>query len=232
MRTFPYLKFLLAMLICLALAGLTHAGVIEHQVIDDKGSVTIQPGQFQSVFTSHMSVTLGAEWGELAGHFERDNGEKLVWVNNGPAITFHFANVFPMQIHVPQNPAPNFHAPLTFFDVFTELDLNGNLTPLEPGMGIEQGPATRLQGASGALYQGTVTPINDLSQLPTSNANDTQIIWDLSRFNTTTGNFFLIQYDLPNAFELTGVPEPATLALLGAGLALLGFEGKRARKFR
>src|SRR4029450_11068765 len=118
-------------------------------------------------------------------------------------------------------------------DVFTELDLGGNVTPLEPGMGIQQGPSTTLQGASGTLYQGTVTPIDDLSLLPTSNVNDTQIVWDLSRFNTTTGNFYLVQYDLPNAFELTGVPEPSTLVLVATGIAgLLGYTWTRREQRR
>ena len=153
-----------------------HAGLITTEVVDDKGSITIQPGAFQHVFGSHMSVTLGAEWGELAGHFERDNNEKLVWVNAGPPITIHFANVYPKEIHVPQNPNPSFHAPLSFFDIFVELDINDHFAPLEPGMQIQPGPDTHLEGSSGTNFLGIVTPINDLSQLPTSNGNDTQIV--------------------------------------------------------
>jgi hypothetical protein len=223
--------------IALALTGPAGAGVIVIDAVEDKGSFTFNPGHFESVFTSRMSLTLGAEWGELAGHFERRNNEKLVWVNDGPPITIRFANVYPKEIHVPQTPKPNPRAPISFFDVFVELELGtDNLLPLEPGMQLEQTPPPTLEGASGALYPGTVTPIDDLSLLPTSTEFDTEIVWDLSRFATTRGNFFLVRYDLPNATELTGIPEPGTIGLVGAGLiCLLGLgrmRGDMARATR
>ncbi|MBL8484978.1 MAG: PEP-CTERM sorting domain-containing protein [Rhodocyclaceae bacterium] len=199
------------------------AGLISIDVVDDKGSITIQPGHFERVFGSRMSLTLGAEWGSRAGHYERGNREKLVWVNTGQPITLRFANIFPREIHVPQTPAPNPHAPLSFFDVFVELDISGNVLPLEAGMQIEQAPEPpALQGASGTWYEGVVTPLADLSQLPTSSPEAPQIVWDLSDFGTLTGNFYLIRYELPNAFELTGIPEPSSLALAGLGALLCG----------
>ena len=194
------------------------AGTITQTVVDDKGSITIPNGHFETVFGSRMSADLGAEWGDLAGHHERKNSEKLVWVNDGPPIVLHFANVFPKEIHVPQTPAPNPHATGSFFDIFTEIKLNGLLGPLEDGMQIEEGPDTFLEGASGTKYFGKVTPITDLALLPTSNANDTQIVWDLSQFAETTGNFYLIEYEMA---PIDLVPEPSTLALFGIAIAAL-----------
>jgi hypothetical protein len=215
-----YLKFdfLVSLAIGLALSAPANAGTFTLQVVDDKGSVTIQPGFFQHVFGSHMSMTLGPEWGNLAGHFERDNNEQLIWVNAGPAITLHFANVFPKEIDVPENPNPNPHRPIDFFDIFTELDINNHPAPLEQGMQIQ---GANMQGSSGTLFPGVVTPINDLSNLPTSSANDTNIQWDLSQFTTTTGNFYLIEYTLPNALEATQIPEPPAFVLFGAAIAAL-----------
>ena len=207
------------------------AGTITQTVVDDKGSITIPNGHFETVFGSRMSADLGPEWGDLAGHYERKNSEKLVWVNDGPPIVIHFANVFPKEIHVPQTPAPNPHSPASFFDIFTEIKLDGSLGPLEDGMQIEEGPDTFLEGASGTKYFGKVTPINDLALLPTSNANDTQIVWDLSQFSETTGNFYLIEYEMA---PIDLVPEPSTLALFGIALAaLIGFRawGRRRQVF-
>ena len=218
MRRYLKYEFLVSVAIGVALVAPANAGTITILVVDDKGSVTIQPGFFQHVFLSHMSMTLGPEWGDLAGHFERNNNEQLVWVNAGPAITLHFANIFPKEIDVPENPGPNHFNPISFFDIFVELDINNKPTTLEPNMQIQ---GADMQGSSGAIFPGQVTPINDLSHLPTSNSNDTNIQWDLSQFATTTGNFFLIEYDLPNAFEATKTPEPSTFILLGTALAAL-----------
>lgn len=219
MRGHLKFEFLVPVAIGLALAAPASAGTITIQVVDDKGSVTIQPGFFQHVFGSHMSMTLGPEWGNLAGHFERDNNEQLVWMNTGPAITIHFANVFPKEIDVPENPNPNPSRPIDFFDIFTELNLDqltNHPAPLEPGMQIQ---GANMQGSSGTIFQGSVTQITDLSKLPTSSVNDTNIQWDLSQFTSTTGNFYLIEYTLPNAFEATQIPEPSAMVLIGTAIA-------------
>jgi hypothetical protein len=206
----------LALLLALLVPFPALAGTITQTVVDDKGSVTIPNGHFEKVFGSRMSADLGPEWGDLAGHYERKNSEKLVWVNDGPPIVIHFANVFPKEIHVPQTPKPNPRGPTTFFDIFIELNPDGTISPLHGGMQIEEGPDTFLEGASGTKFFGKVTPINDLSLLPTSNANDTLIVWDLSKFTTTTGNFYLIEYELP-PIEL--VPEPSALELFVIAVA-------------
>ena len=218
MRRFLHFNVLAPLAFGLTLASPANAGTITVQVKDDKGTVAIPNGSFQHVFLSHMSMTLGPEWGDLAGHFERDNNEQLVWVNNGPPTILHLANVFPKEIDVPENPNPNPHRPIDFFDIFVELNINNNFAPLEPGMQIQ---GAEMQGSSGNFNPGIVTPINDLSQLPTSTANDTNIQWDLSNFTTTTGNFFLIEYTLPNALEATQIPEPAGFVLLGTAIAIL-----------
>jgi PEP-CTERM motif len=213
----------MACIICLTLSAHRYAlaGKITFQVVDDKGSNTIPNGHYEKIFGSRMTADLGAEWGSSAGHYERNNSEKLIWVNDGPPIVIKFANVFPQEIHVPEDPAPNvFHGLYhidSFFDVFTELHADGGLSPLEPGMQIEEGPDTFLEGSSGTKYPGKVTPINDLNLLPTSTDNGTQIVWDLSRFPSTSGNYYLIEYDLP-PIELVDVPEPTTL--IGGTLAL------------
>jgi hypothetical protein len=217
MRRYLQFEFLVPVAIGLALSAPASAGTITLNVVDDKGTVAIPNGFFQHVFGSHMSMTLGPEWGELAGHFERNNNEHLVWVNTGPPTILHFANIFPKEIDVPENPNPNHFNPISFFDIFVELDINNHPAPLEQGMQIQ---GANMQGSSGALYPGLVTPINDLSNLPTSNANDTKIVWDLSQFATTTGNFVLIEYDLPNAFEATKTPEPSAFILLGTAIAV------------
>jgi hypothetical protein len=204
------------------------AGVITITVVDDKGSVSIPNGHFESVFGSRMSADLGPEWGDLAGHYERKNLERLVWVNDGPPTEIHFANVFPREVHVPQTPRPNPRRIHSFFDVFVELELDGSLGPLEPGMQILEGPDTYLEGASGEKYFGIVTPINDLSLLPTTGINGTEILWDLSPFSTTTGNFYLVEYRLPPS-AITGVPEPSTLVLLLGG-SVVAFAAKRGRR--
>jgi hypothetical protein len=54
-----------------------------------------------------MPADLGAEWGDLAGHYERTNSEKLIGVNDGLPTVLHFANVFPKEVHVPQTPNPD-----------------------------------------------------------------------------------------------------------------------------
>ena len=207
------------LIICLALAQHRYAlaGKITTQVVEDKGSVIIPNGHYEKIFGSRMSADLGAEWGSSAGHYERTNSEKLVWVNDGPPTEFHFANVYPKEVHVPQNPAPNLYHIDSYFDIFTELHIDGDVFPLEPGMQIEEGPDTFLEGSSGTKYPGKVTPINDLSLLPTLTDKGTQIVWDLSRFSSTVGNFYLIEYDLP-PIELVDVSEPTTL--LGCTLAL------------
>jgi hypothetical protein len=221
MRRYLQFEFLVPVAIVLALSAPANAGTITIQVEDDKGTVAIPNGFFQHVFGSHMSLTLGPEWGDLAGHFERNNNEHLVWVNTGPPTILHFANIFPKEIDVPENPNPDHFKVMSFFDVFVELDINDHWAPLEPGVQIQD---ANMQGSSVTLFPGLVTPINDLSQLPTSNANDTNIKWDLSQFTTTRGNFFLIEYDLPNAFEATKTPEPSTFILLGSAIAgLLSF---------
>jgi hypothetical protein len=218
------------MAISLALSAPASAGTITIQVEDDKGTVAIPNGFFQHVFGSHMSLTLGPEWGDLAGHFERNNNEHLVWVNTGPPTILHFANIFPKEIDVPENPRPDPGKFISFFDVFVELDMNSHWAPLEPNMQIDN---ANMQGSSGTLYPGLVTPIHDLSQLPTSNANDTNIQWDLSQFATTTGNFFLIEYDLPNAFEATKTPEPSSFILFGTAIAaLVSFHLTRRATYR
>jgi hypothetical protein len=195
-----------------------NAGTITHTVVDDKGSVTIPNGHFERRFGSRMTADLGPEWGDRAGHYERMNSEYMVWVNDGPPIVLHFANVYPKETHVPQEPKPDVYRFGDFFDVFTEIKLDGSLGPLEPGMQIQEGPDTYLEGSSGTRYPGKVTPINDLNQLPTSSSNGTQFVWDLSRFSTTVGNFFLIEYQLP-PIELVDIPEPSHVALL-VGLAI------------
>src|SRR4051794_2970243 len=77
----------------LGLPGGARAGLITQQVVDDKGEVSIPNGHFEHQFGSHMSADLGPEWGGQAGHYERMNREKLVWVNDGPPTVIHFANV-------------------------------------------------------------------------------------------------------------------------------------------
>ncbi len=218
MRRHLKYEFLVSAAIGLALSAPASAGTMTIQVVDDKGTVAIPNGFFQHVFGSHMSLTLGAEWGDLAGHFERNNNEHLVWVNTGPPTILHFANIFPKEIDVPESPKPDPFKVINFFDVFVELDINSQWAPLEPGMQIQD---ANMQGSSGALFPGLVTPINDLSHLPTSTANDTNIVWDLSNFATTTGNFFLIEYDLPNAFEATKTPEPSSSIMLSTAIAAL-----------
>ena len=231
MQAFSRLAFSFTLFVALVVEEKTQAGTITTQVVEDKGTVAIPNGHFEHVFKSHMSLTLGPEWGDLAGHFERNNNEQLVWVNTGPPIVLHFANVYPKEVDVPENPKPNKFKVDSFFDIFVELDPNNlqqPLKPLEPNMSIQPGPNTNMEGAFDTLIQGTVTPISDLSQLPTSNANDTNIVWDLSQFSSTTGNFFLIEYDVPNAFVLTGVAEPSTLLLAACGaLGAAGYARRR-----
>jgi hypothetical protein len=200
----------------LALLAPASAGTITLNVEDDKGTVAIPNGSFQHVFGSHMSMTLGPEWGNLAGHFERNNDEHLVWMNDGTFTMLHFANIFPKEIDVPENPFPNPQRPIDFFDIFVELDINSHPAPLENGMQIQD---ANMQGSSGTLYPGLIFPINDLSLLPTSSANDTNIQWDLSQFTSTRGNFFLIEYTLPNAFEATQIPEPSAFILFGTAIS-------------
>jgi len=203
------------------------AGTITFEVLDDKGTIEIPNGHFEMVFTSRMSLDLGSEWGDLAGHYERRNGEKLVWVNDGPPILINFANVFPRELHVPQTQAPDPGRVQSFFDVFFMIEPNGSWVPLEPGMQIVPGPDTFLQGSSGTKFPGIVTPINDLTLLPTSGINGTEVVWDLSQFSTTIGNFYLIEYQVP-PIEL--VPEPATLILTGVGLLALSFRNRSRRQ--
>jgi hypothetical protein len=203
-------------------------GLITTQVVEDKGTLTIPNGHYEKVFGSHMSADLGPEWGELAGHYERKNSEKLVWKNDGPPTVLHFANVYPKETHVPQTPAPNPYHIDSFFDIFTELNVGDLLLPLEPGMQIEEGTDTYFEGSSGTRYPGQVTPINDLNLLPTSTSNGTQIVWDLSRFATLTGNFYLIEYELPPV-EIANVPEPAALVPTILGLAIFLFIGSSRR---
>ena len=226
---FRRIAMAVATFLMLGVPHATSAGVITLTVVDDKGSVSIPNGHFELVFGSRMSADLGAEWGELAGHYERRNSEKLVWVNDGPPTVIRFANLFPREVHVPQTPAPNpgtFHS---FFDVFFELELDGTFGPLEPGMQIIEGPDTYLEGAAGEKYFGIVTPITDLSLLPTTGINDTEVIWDLSGFSTTIGNFYLIEYQLPPA-AIANVPEPSIFALWSASVGIGMLQCMRRRR--
>lgn len=104
-------------------------------------------------------------------------------------------------------------------------DAGAGIGGLPAGAALQQ--ASLFGNATGTEFVASITPINDLANLPTSSANNASMTWDLSGISQTTGNFFLAEATLP-ASEFT--PEPSTFILFAVSiLGVIGI-GYRQRK--
>ncbi len=199
--------------------SLCRAGVIFGTALEFKGA--FQQTVPVKIFTSSMYIKLVSGWGARDGeeHF-RLNGEKIINIPVGPPILVY--NLYPVVIHVPQ--PSGFADPLAPIDFFTVMatDQGNGIGPLPNGW---QEDSATLEDDFGVQHPGTITHISDLSLLPTSSLNDTQIQWDLSQVQNRTGNYYLAQ------FTMTGmeVPEPGIGIMAMPVLLLLGSRWTRRR---
>lgn len=205
----------------------SRAGVILGAVLEDKG--VFQPTVPVKVFTSSMYAKLVSGWGPRDGQeFFRLNNEKIVLVPAGPPV--HVYNLTPAVIHVPQPGGfANPNAPISFFDVFVgDIGDTGQIGGVPNDWTLTE--AQILDGL-GNVHNGTISLLNDLTtQLPTSNANDTSIQWDLSSISQKQGRFFLVEFTM-TGYQLMGIPEPASLAMsLIGGAGLLAYRWRRRRR--
>lgn len=225
MRLSAY-TFAAAVLIPAAVGNSCLGGVIIGAVLEDKG--LFQPVAPVTVFTSHMYIKLVSGWGARDGtEAFRLNGEKVVMLPVGPPV--HVYNLYPALIHVPQpGGLANPNAPVSFFDVFVgDVNNTGDIGSVPDDWTLEE---AQIEDGLGNIHMGVISQISDLTtQLPTSNANDTQIQWDLSGISQTQGRFFLVEYTM-SANQAVGIPEPSTLVMtvLGVGGGL-GLAGRRRR---
>ena len=195
----------------------SQAGVIAGAALEFKG--VFQPTVPVRVFTSSMYIKLVSGWGARDGeeHF-RLNGERIINIPAGPPILVY--NLYPVIIHVPQPSGfADPQAPIDFYCVMATDQGNG-IGPLPTGW---QEDSATIEDAFGVQHPGNITPISDLSLLPTSSIHDTQIQWDLSQVQSRTGNYYLAQ------FTMTGmeVPEPA----IGLAMPLLLLLVRRVRRW-
>lgn len=108
----------------------------------------------------------------------------------------------------------------TFVDLFWLMvaDDGTGISALPDGWILEE--ASIFGASTNAEFTASITPINDLINLPTSSLNNTNIVWDLSQFSETTGDFFLARATLP-VIELQKTPESSNLL----GIYILGTLG-------
>jgi hypothetical protein len=203
------------------------AGVITGLALEDKG--VYQPVVPVKTFTSSMYIKLVSGWGARDGeeHF-RLNGETVVMLPAGPPV--HVYNLYPVLIHVPQpGGLANPNAPISFFDVFVgDINDTGQIGSLPNDWVLT---SAEIIDGYGNTHAGTITLLSDLTtQLPTSNANDTQIQWDLSGIAQKQGRFFLVEYTMTANQVVGAVPEPSSAALAGLGVCCLVIHHVRHRR--
>jgi hypothetical protein len=198
-------------------AGRAGAGVIAGTALEFKG--VFQPTVPTVVFTSRMYIKLVSGWGARDGEeHTRLNGERVINIPVGPPVLVY--NLYPVIIHVPQplglaDPT----APIDFYSVMLADQGNG-IGGLPTGWAMTE---ASLVDGSGNVHEATITPLGSLANLPTSSANDTQIVWDLTEVPNQTGNFYLARYTMTGA----QVPEPAGLAVVLAGVGALSLVRSR-----
>jgi hypothetical protein len=145
--------------------------------------------------------------------------EEIVAFLVGPPIDVY--NFYHQTIEIPQ--PPGFFQLIDIF-WFIAADVGAGIGPLPDGAALQS--AALIGPVTGTLYPATITPISDLSALPTSSANDISINWDLSALSDTTGNFFLAQASIPVS-EL--VPEPSSIVLFATGALAVAAYSRRRR---
>ncbi len=218
---------LISLLVCgqAVMAGV----VVFGPFLDFKGIAVVPvPGDtWSQTFISTNTHTLGIEWPN-PGTFINTNIETLTWQSPPSVVAFPVFNVVCLALAVPEppdGPALDPDTEIEIFSVTTSGSDGSNPDDLGPlPSGVTENGAS-FYGNNGVTYPVTVTPITDLTDLPTSSAIDASITWNLSAFTTTTGNFDLESVIVP---EAAIVPEPSTFALLGIGtVSLLGYAARR-----
>ncbi len=117
---------------------------------------------------------------------------------------------------------------ITFDGLFVDLfwiigsDNGEGISSLPNGIILEQ--ASMFGANTNTEFIASITQINNLSNLPTSSANNSSIEWDLSEFSDITGDFFLAQTTLPIS-EIQKTTEASNLLGLSIlSIIILGYK--------
>ncbi len=182
-------------------------GLIEVISVEDKGEVITIIGHNE--FKSSMTVTLHwPDWGELSGTYRRGNREVFVI---DKIIEEHFFNVYPVAIEIPQPVDLQQLITIPFFMATGQNPLE--LGPLPDGAQVT---SAEMQDGSGTWHPANIYSFFDVFvDLPIEGPHGETYTWDLDRFATTQGNFYLAEVTM--SAGVFAAPEPSTLALILLG---------------
>jgi hypothetical protein len=164
---------------------------VEKPILQDKGVVTIKPGDNQ--LGPYQNVIIQED---LDSRILTSGGSVWYSIPLNTVYQAHLYNLFPIVIDVPDNYGA--------FDLPSVLlaDVGNGIGPLPDGFLLSE-----ILEVNGNFFNAVITPISDLANLPTSTARNTRIQWDISGVSQSTGTFFLATTTLP-----ARVPERSSAA--------------------